>query len=175
MQPTEVAEDFPAVGPPVEDHVERQLLERLRQQLLETESLAVEPPDVTAWKATVQQIKADKAEARRLRADDLLSLAEFAREIRRLEEKERRIQEEITPLPLASQQCPKSTSARIVREWGSFTTELKRHEIERAIEAVVVKPAGKGGSARRVSSRPDRDRVEGLTRAAGRGARCTGP
>lgn len=68
-------------GPPVEDHVEAQLVARLRQQLAEARTTAPEQPELAAAKETLRQIEVDKAEARQLRADDLLSLAEFAREI----------------------------------------------------------------------------------------------
>ncbi|MEU1693408.1 hypothetical protein ABZ590_18500 [Streptomyces hirsutus] len=38
--------------------------------------------------------------------------------------------------------------ARIVREWETYTVEMKRRELTRIIEAVVIKPAGKGGAQR---------------------------
>ncbi|WP_405480953.1 recombinase zinc beta ribbon domain-containing protein [Streptomyces sp. NBC_00009] len=140
-------------GPPVEDHVENQLLDRLRQQLIEAGSSATEVPELTAARQTLRQIEADKAEARQLRADDLLSLAEFAREIRRLEEKEQAVREEAAVLSTAPRPS-KSTLARVIREWESCTTDMKRREMERAIDTVISKPAGKGG-AQRGAFRPD--------------------
>ena len=102
---------------------------------------------------TLKQIEADKTEARRLRADDLLSLAEFAREIRRLEEKEREIRESasgVSAMPVR----PGAAAARIVREWDKYTVDIKREEIMRRVETVVINPAGKGG-AQRGAFRPE--------------------
>ncbi|WP_420033831.1 recombinase family protein [Streptomyces sp. cg28] len=142
-------------GPPVEDHVEAQLLERLRQQLTEARTQAAEPqePAPSAAEKALRQIAADKAEARRLRADDLLSLAEFAREIRRLEDKEKSVGEQASPLSAAPERTA-PTIARVIRDWQTCTADVKRREIERAVDSVVIKPAGKGG-AQRGTFRPD--------------------
>ncbi|KKD03067.1 integrase/recombinase [Streptomyces sp. WM6386] len=134
-------------GPPLEDHVESNLLDHLRRQLDKAPLSAAENPALATAKVTLGQIDADKAEARQLRADDLLSLAEFAREMKRLEEKERRTREQAVVLTAAPER-PASTVARILREWGSCSVDRKRQEIERAIDAVVIKPAGKGGAQR---------------------------
>lgn len=134
-------------GPSLEDHVETNLLDDLRRRLDEGAPSAQENQELVAAKATLRQIGADKAEARQLRADDLLSLAEFAREMRRLEERERQTREQAALLTTASGR-PASTVARVLREWESYTVDMKRREIERAIDAVVIKPAGKGGAQR---------------------------
>ncbi|QNS06026.1 recombinase family protein [Streptomyces xanthii] len=142
-------------GPPVEDHVEGQLLERLRRQLAEAKEQGVDPaPGASTLSASLRQIEADKAEARRLRADNLLSLAEFAREIRRLEAAEQHLHEMAGAPPAPMLERPSPTVGRVVRDWNCFTTDQKREELERAIETVVVKPAGKGG-AQRGTFRPE--------------------
>lgn len=43
-----------------------------------------------------------------------------------------------------------SAAARIVREWGSYTVDMKRQEILKSIESVVISGAGKGGAQRGV-------------------------
>ncbi|WP_432162500.1 recombinase family protein [Streptomyces tendae] len=140
-------------GPPVEKHVENVLLDSLRTQAHDVKSAQDDGSEAAEAKETLKQIEADKAEARRLRADDLFSLAEFAREIRRLEEKEGRTREKVATLVSAPRRVG-SAAARIVREWETYTVEMKRREMTRSIEAVVIKPAGKGG-AQRGAFRPD--------------------
>ncbi|MDI3386943.1 recombinase family protein [Streptomyces sp. B-S-A8] len=78
-------------GPPVEEYVEQALLGKFRQRSLDTRTAEERDPGLALAKDTLEQIRAAKVEARRLRADDLFSLAEFAREISRLEVKERAI------------------------------------------------------------------------------------
>ncbi|MDT9689225.1 recombinase family protein [Streptomyces sp. P9(2023)] len=131
-------------GPLVEDYVEKALLDDLKRQA-RTVKPAEEDPELTTVKATLKQIEADKAEARQLRADDLLSLAEFAREIRRLEEKERTTKETVSTLSATPARAG-SAAARVVREWKSYSVDMKRQEIQRNIEAVVISGAGKGGA-----------------------------
>ncbi|WP_143674257.1 MULTISPECIES: hypothetical protein [Streptomyces] len=127
--------------------VEKVLLGHLQQQTLNVSTTEAEDPELAKAKETLRQIQADKAEARRLRAEDLLSLAEFAREIKRLEAKEELTRERVSALSTTPVRAS-STAMRIVRDWGNYTVDMKRQEIERSIEAVVIKPAGKGGSQR---------------------------
>ncbi|MFF0474160.1 recombinase family protein [Streptomyces sp. NPDC004284] len=134
-------------GPPVEDYVEKILLDNLDKQAHDTQSAGEEDLETARAKATLHQIEADKAEARQLRADDLLSLPEFAREIRRLEQKERETREKASRLSLTPARAG-SAAARIVREWESYTVDMKRQEIQRSIESVVISGAGKGGAQR---------------------------
>jgi DNA invertase Pin-like site-specific DNA recombinase len=142
-------------GPPVEDYVEEQLLDQLRQRLAVAEGQSSDTAsDVTPWSDALRQVRADKTEARRLRSDGLLSLVEFAREIRRLETAEQNLCGKAGAPPVAIPERPNSTVNRVVREWDSFTTDQKRHELERAVETVIVRPAGKGGAQRGVF-RPD--------------------
>ncbi|MEV7868538.1 recombinase zinc beta ribbon domain-containing protein [Streptomyces sp. NPDC088124] len=134
-------------GPPVDDHVERVLLDHLRKQTRDMTSTVKEDPELEAAKAKLKQIDSDKVEARQLRADDELSLAEFAREIRRLEVKEQELKESASALfgtPIRTG----STAARVVREWDTYTVDMKRAEITRSLEAVVISRAGKGGAQR---------------------------
>ncbi|MFD5113776.1 recombinase family protein [Streptomyces sp. NPDC058391] len=132
-------------GPPVEDYVEKILLGNFKKQARNVQPAEEEDPELTKAKKTLKQIEADKAEARQLRADDLLSLAEFAREIRRLEEKEQATKEKVSTLTATPARAG-SAAARIVREWDKYTTDMKRNEITKSIEAVVISPAGKGGA-----------------------------
>ncbi|MYT30571.1 MULTISPECIES: recombinase family protein [unclassified Streptomyces] len=134
-------------GPPMEDYVEKILLGNLRKQAQHVKPAEQEDSELIKAKATLKQIEADKAEARQLRADDKLSLAEFAREISRLEDKERETREKVSTLSAAPVRAG-SAAARIVREWKDYTVDMKREEILKNIEAVVVKPAGKGGAQR---------------------------
>lgn len=134
-------------GPPVEDYVEKILLGNLKKQARNVKPAEEEDPELAKAKKTLKQIEADKAEARQLRADDQLSLAEFAREIRRLEEKERETKEKVSSLSATPVRAG-SAAARIVREWDQYTVDMKREEMQRSIEAVVIKPAGKGGAQR---------------------------
>ncbi|AVH58550.1 hypothetical protein C4B68_25405 [Streptomyces dengpaensis] len=127
--------------------MEKVLLGHLQQQTLNVSTTEAEDPELAKAKETLRQIQADKAEARRLRAEDLLSLAEFAREIKRLEAKEELTRERVSALSTTPVRAS-STAMRIVRDWGNYTVDMKRQEIERSIEAVVIKPAGKGGSQR---------------------------
>ncbi|MFD4258338.1 hypothetical protein ACFWR9_12080 [Streptomyces sp. NPDC058534] len=131
----------------MEDHVEKVLLDVLRMQAHDVKPTQDDDPESAEAKETLKQVQADKAEARRLRADDLFSLAEFAREIRRLEEKERKTREKVATIVAAPRRAG-SAAARIVREWETYTVEMKRREMTRRIEAVVIKPAGKGGAQR---------------------------
>ncbi|MFF3623081.1 recombinase family protein [Streptomyces sp. NPDC002467] len=140
-------------GPPVEDYMEKALLGNLMEQTTSLQSAPKEDPEPAAAKATLKQIEADKVEARRLRADGLFSLAEFVREIRRLEEKEQETKEKVSDLSAAPARAG-STAARVVREWGNYTIDMKREEIRKRVEAVVVQPVGKGG-AQRGAFRPD--------------------
>ncbi|MFI6682519.1 recombinase family protein [Streptomyces sp. NPDC050485] len=140
-------------GPPVADYVEKILLGNLKKQAQSAKSTEEEDPELTKAKKTVKQIEADKAEARQLRADDELSLAEFAREIRRLEDKEREIKEKVSSLSAAPVRAG-SAAARIVREWKNYTVDMKREEMQKSIESIMVKPAGKGG-AQRGAFRPE--------------------
>ncbi|MFE1576919.1 recombinase family protein [Streptomyces fradiae] len=132
-------------GPPVEDYVEKTLLGNLKKRARQMKPTAEEDPELTKAKADLKQIEADKAEARQLRADDKLSLAEFAREISRLEGKERETGEKVSALSAAPVRAG-SAAARTLREWGRYTVDVKREEIVKSIEAVVIKPAGKGGA-----------------------------
>ncbi|MFJ8844407.1 recombinase family protein [Streptomyces cyaneofuscatus] len=142
-------------GPPVEEYVEKVLLGHLKEQARTrtTRPAAREDPDLTKAKVTLEQIDADKVEARRLRADDLLSLAEFAREIRRLENKEKEVEERLSALTAAPARTG-SVAARIVREWPDYTMDMRRREIEKSVESVVISGAGKGG-AQRGAFRPE--------------------
>lgn len=140
-------------GPPVEDHVEKTLLAELNRQARDVRSTEAVDSELTTAMETLNRIEADKAEARRLRADDLLSLGEFAREIRRLEEKEGKIREKVSALPAAPERAG-SAATRIVRDWKTYTVDMKRQEIVKSIEAVVISGAGKGGAQRGVF-RPD--------------------
>ncbi|WP_374983025.1 hypothetical protein [Streptomyces fradiae] len=72
-------------------------------------------------------------------------MAEFAREISRLEGKERETREKVSTLSAAPVRAG-SAAARIIREWGRYTVDVKREEIAKSIEAVVIKPVGKGGA-----------------------------
>ncbi len=130
-------------GPPVEEYVEKILLDNLKKQARNVQPAEEEEPGLTKAKETLKQIEADKAEARQLRADDLLSLAEFAREIRRLEDKEKETKEKVSTLT-ASPVRAGSAAARIVREWKGYTVDMKRQEIQKSIESVVISGAGKG-------------------------------
>ncbi|SEN61245.1 recombinase family protein [Actinacidiphila rubida] len=136
-------------GPPVEDHVERALLNNLGEKARgEARSEPEDPASADVGSALIR-IDADKAEARRLRAEDLLSLAEFAREMRRLEEKERGLSQRAS-VPRVAPVHSRSLAARIVREWETYTVDMKRTVLTRSIEAVVVSRAGKGGAQRGV-------------------------
>ncbi|CAM5532246.1 recombinase family protein [Streptomyces hirsutus] len=134
-------------GPPVDEYVEKALLDRLKEQSRNVRVGAEEDSELRKARNALQQIEADKAEARQLRADDLFSLAEFAREIRRLEEKEKHLRGTAAGLAAAPTRTG-TAAARIVREWETYTVEMKRRELTRIIEAVVIKPAGKGGAQR---------------------------
>ncbi|MEV0446215.1 recombinase family protein [Streptomyces spectabilis] len=132
-------------GPPVEDYVEKILLGHLKKQAAAVTPAKEENPELDKAKKKLKQVEDDKVEARRLRANDELSLGEFAREIRRLEEKERELKETVSQLSNTPVRAS-SAAARILREWGRYTVDMKRTEIMKSIEAVVVKPAGKGGN-----------------------------
>lgn len=134
-------------GPLVDGHVENLVLEDLKKQARDVKPVIQEAPELIRAGERLKQIDADKAEARRLRADDLLSLAEFAREMRRLEETEGRIRQEAHGLSAAAARAG-TVATRIVREWENYTVDMKRAEIVRSVEAVVIKPAGKGGAQR---------------------------
>ncbi|TDC23337.1 recombinase family protein [Streptomyces sp. 8K308] len=140
-------------GPPVEDHVEAVLLDNLRTRASDVPHAAAGDPELMRAKETLRQIEADKAEARQLRADGLFSLAEFAREIRRLEDLERQHRERVGG-GSAMPECAGLAAARVLREWETYTPDMKRQEIMRSVEAVMIKPAGKGG-AQRGMFRPD--------------------
>ncbi|MFB8351689.1 recombinase family protein [Streptomyces niveus] len=132
-------------GPPVEEYVETILLGNLGQQVGNEASPGKGDPELAKDRETLRQVEADKIEARRLRADDELSLAEFAREIRRLEQQERGVKERVATLTPAAARAGYS-AARIVREWDTYTVDMKRKEITKSIEAVVISGAGKGGA-----------------------------
>ncbi|MFE4052369.1 recombinase family protein [Streptomyces sp. YIM B13518] len=136
-------------GPPLEAYVEKLLLDSLREQSRDMRPGVEEDPEAQRVKDTLKQIRADKAEARRLRSDGLFSLAEFAREIRRLENEEKRVGETAANVVTAPARAG-AAAARIVREWETYTVEMKRQEMARSIEAVVIKPAGRGGAQPRV-------------------------
>ncbi|MFI6723641.1 recombinase family protein [Streptomyces sp. R-74717] len=136
-------------GPPVDDYVEKVLLGNLEKQARNVQPAEEEDPELVKAKKTLEQIEADKAEARQLRADDLLSLGEFAREIRRLEDKERDTKEKASALSGTPARAG-SAAGRIVREWEGYTVDMKRQEIMRSIESVVISGAGKGGAQRGV-------------------------
>ncbi|KEF03955.1 MULTISPECIES: recombinase family protein [Streptomyces] len=140
-------------GPPLEDHVEKALLDHLMKQARDAKSAEAADPGSISSMGTLKRIEEDKAEARRLRADGLLSLAEFAREMCRLEKAEKVTRETVPALATPSAR-PRSAAARIVREWNAYTVDMKRREMGRSIEAVVVAPAGKGGAQRGIF-RPD--------------------
>lgn len=134
-------------GPPVDDHVEQILLGHLKKQARDVTPAKQEGPELEAAKAKLKQIQSDKIEARQLRASDELSLSEFAREIRRLEVKQQSLMETVSTLSIAPVRAG-SAATRIVREWHSYTVDMKRAEIVRNIESVVVSKAGKGGAQR---------------------------
>ncbi|MER6380803.1 recombinase family protein [Streptomyces sp. NPDC001127] len=136
-------------GPPVEDYVEKILLGHLKKLAHDVTPTEVEDPELAQAKKKLKQIDADKAEARTLRAQDRLSLAEFAREISRLEDKEAELKEKVSTLAVSPVRAG-SAAARIVREWKDYTVDMKRAEIRRSIEAVVISKAGKGGAQRGV-------------------------
>lgn len=77
----------------------------------------------------------------------MLSLSEFAREIRRLEDKEQELKEKVSTLSVTPIRAS-SAASRIVREWDTYTVDMKRAEITRSLEAVVISKAGKGGAQR---------------------------
>lgn len=135
--------------PPVDDYVEKVLLDNLKKRARNVQPAEEEEPELTKAKKTLEQIEADKAEARQLRADDLLSLGEFAREIRRLEDKERETKEKVSTLSETPARAG-SAAGRIVREWEGYTVDMKRQEIMRSIESVMISGAGKGGAQRGV-------------------------
>lgn len=43
-----------------------------------------------------------------------------------------------------------NAAARVIREWSGYTVDMKREQIQKDIESVVIKPAGKGGAQRGV-------------------------
>lgn len=136
-------------GPPVDDYVENALLDNLKKRARTVQPAEEEDPELTKAKKVLEQIAADKAEARQLRADDLLSLGEFAREIRRLEDKERETKEKVSTLSETPARAG-SAAGRVVREWEGYTVDMKRQEIMRSIESVMISGAGKGGAQRGV-------------------------
>lgn len=133
--------------------MEKALLDHLMKQARDAKSAEAADPGSISSMGTLKRIEEDKAEARRLRADGLLSLAEFAREMCRLEKAEKVTRETVPALATPSAR-PRSAAARIVREWNAYTVDMKRREMGRSIEAVVVAPAGKGGAQRGIF-RPD--------------------
>ncbi|WP_258050063.1 zinc ribbon domain-containing protein [Streptomyces finlayi] len=134
-------------GPPVDDYVQEILLSHLKTQARDVTPAKPEGPELEAAKAKLRQIESDKVEARRLRASDELSLSEFAREVRRLEDKEQEVKELASLLSVTPARAG-SVAARIVREWDSYTVDMRRAEIARSMEAVVISKAGKGGAQR---------------------------
>ncbi|MET8739917.1 recombinase family protein [Streptomyces sp. NPDC004728] len=136
-------------GPPVDDYVEKALLGSLERRSRDAHPSEKEDPELTRARKTLEKVEADKAEARQLRTDDLFSVSEFAREIRRLEDKESEAKEKVSMLSEAPVRGG-SAAARIVREWGSYTVDMKRQEILKSIESVVISGAGKGGAQRGV-------------------------
>lgn len=134
-------------GPPAEEYVEKAFLDNLKGQSHRAQPASDEDLELAGAKKTLEQIEADKAEARQLRADDLFSLREFAREIRRLEDKERDTREKVSALSETVVRAG-TAAARIVRDWENYTVDMRRQEIRRSIEAVVISGAGKGGAQR---------------------------
>ncbi|MEU2111549.1 recombinase family protein [Streptomyces sp. NPDC019507] len=135
-------------GPPVEEHVEEGLLEFLRlhaEKKLRSAAQEINPVLVKA-RAELDQVKAEIAEARQLRESGEFPLKEFVREIKRLDERREVLEIEVRTLNVSGAESTTTAAERIVREWETYTTPMKRAAIERFIEAVVIKKQPRGGN-----------------------------
>ncbi|MFD3325834.1 recombinase family protein [Streptomyces sp. NPDC058701] len=134
-------------GPPVELHVELVLLEHLTILAKDSKpGQSLDDPELIKARQELAQVEADMAEARQLRDAGEFSLAEFVREIRRLEGRRDELSGKVATLNAVGPQTGASAAERIVREWGTYTTPMKRAVVERFIEAVVIKKQPRGGN-----------------------------
>ncbi|WP_371671257.1 recombinase family protein [Streptomyces sp. NBC_00289] len=134
-------------GPPVEEHVEGLLLGHLRRmsKALRSGTSEINPALVKA-RVDLDQVKAEIAEARQLRESGEFPLKEFVREIKRLDDRRDVLEIEVATLNVSGLESSTTAAERIIREWGTYTTPMKRAAIERFIEAVVIKKQPRGGN-----------------------------
>lgn len=134
------------VGPPVDDLVESALFSRLHELAAKPETERCrEAENLERTRDELNQVERDKVELRRFRASGDLSVPEFVREMKRLENVQQKLKEHVADLRESSRPG-RHTAARILRDWPDYTVDMRREAIRRFIEAVVIHPTGRGGN-----------------------------
>ncbi|MEU3265081.1 recombinase family protein [Streptomyces bacillaris] len=135
------------VGPPVDQLVEGVLLEHLKSiaEKATAEEEIKEPPELAQARQALEKVAQEKEEVRAYRAADQLSVGEFVKEIGRLEARELELKTKVAALAVTPRRGS-AAAAVVLREWGDYTVDMKRHELRMSVEAVVIHPTGRGGN-----------------------------